>query len=197
MKQSILILTFLVIVIIVCILISKTKSEASMVESALDSKKYLVQNLPDNDEAAYILSVIYQRILMLKNFLQSNINSYPDYKIYIEQFCNRINRTTLTENAPNGKYTSYTLNKGDQIALCLRSKYNGKFHDLNLIMYVVIHELAHVACPEIDHTPLFEKIFIFLLQKSIEINIYVQKNYAINPREYCGIIINENLLDKN
>ena len=65
---------------------------------------------------------------------------------------------------------------------------------MNTIMYVVIHELAHVACPEYGHTPLFKKIFIFLLKQSEKINIYKSIDYRINPQDYCGMTINEFLL---
>ena len=141
-----------------------------------------------------MLSIIHERIFILKDYLEKNIDKYPDFEEYIKQFCSKINGMVLQENAPNGKYTSYTVNKGDEIALCLRSKKNGKLHDLNLVMYVVIHELAHVACPEIDHTELFKKIFIFLLQIAIMLKIYKRENYQISPHEYCGLTINENLL---
>lgn len=169
-------------------------NDAVYVKSNLDNKEYLVQNLDDKDEATYILSVVYNRIQLLKKYLQDNINKYPEYKEYINQFCNRIKKLTLQENSPSGNYTSYTVNKGDEIALCLRSKNTGELHDINLVMYVVLHELAHVACPEIDHTPLFKKIFVFFLKISIYLKIYKKVDYQINPHEYCGLIIRENLL---
>nr|WBF70691.1 hypothetical protein [Megavirus caiporensis] len=171
-----------------------SKTEAIYTKSSLNNKEYLVQNLENKDEAAYMLSIIDKRIFYLRDYLKENINKYPEYQSYIQQFCDRINNIVLFENPPNGKYTSYTVNKGDEIALCLRSKHTKELHDMNLIMYVVIHELAHVACPEIDHTELFKKIFIFLLKISIDINIYEKNNYEENPVEYCGLTINENLL---
>lgn len=171
-----------------------SKSEAVYVKSRLDNREYLVQNLEDKEEATYMLSVIYKRIFILRDYFKENIDKYPEYKPYLKQFCERIKNLVLMENAPDGRYTSYTVNKGDEIALCLRSRKTGKLHDINLIMYVVIHELAHVACPEIDHTELFKKIFIFLLKISIELKIYKKVDYQIDPHEYCGLTINENLL---
>lgn len=171
-----------------------SKSEAIYVKSKLDNREYLVQNLSDKEDATNMLSIIYHRIFVLKDYLQQNKQKYPKYQKYIEQFCSKIDNIVLHENPPDGKYTSYTVNKGEEIALCLRSKKNKKLHDLNLIMYVVLHELAHVACPEIDHTDLFKKIFIFFLKKATEINIYQVVDYEYDPHEYCGLTINENLL---
>ncbi|AVL94889.1 putative metallopeptidase WLM domain protein [Moumouvirus australiensis] len=187
-------LVIAIVVILIYYLSKKSKSEAIYVKSSADNKEYLVQNLENKEEAAYVLGIIKKRINILKEYLQKNINKYPEYKSYIEQFCKRINGIVLYENPPDGKYTSFTVNKGDEIALCLRSKNGYNLHDLNLIMYVVIHELAHVACPEVDHTELFKKIFIFLLTISIDINIYKKQDYEAYPVEYCGLIINENLL---
>lgn len=99
------------------------------------------------------------------------------------------------ETPQDEKYTSYTINKGEKIVFCLRSKLLDNIHDTNTLMYVVIHEMAHVGCPEYGHTPLFKKIFKFLLQQSIVIGIYKPVDYRINPQNYCGMTINEYLLD--
>lgn len=173
---------------------AKVKSEAIYCKSNLDQKEYLVQNLDNKEEASYILSIVKDKINQLRIYLKDNIAKYPDFAPYINQFIEKSANLVLYENPPSGKYTSYTVNKGEEIALCLRSKNSGKLHDLNLIMYVTIHELAHVACPEVDHTPLFKKIFIFLLNVAVDINIYTKDNYHKNPQEYCGLTINENLL---
>jgi predicted metal-dependent hydrolase len=62
-------------------------------------------------------------------------------------------------------------------------------------MYVVIHELGHIGCPEFGHTPLFKQIFKFLLIQSSKISIYNPIDYRKNPQNYCGMEINEYLLD--
>ena len=186
---------FIIMIIILIYYFQKiSRLEVTISKSDLDNREYLVQNLEDKNEATYILSIIRDNIFTIRDYLNENINKYPDYIPYIKQLSQRINNLVLQENSPNGKYTSYTVNKGEEMILCLRSKETGKFHDINLIMYVVIHELAHVACPEKGHTELFKNIFIFLLKVATEIKIYQKVNYRTDPQEYCGIIINENLL---
>lgn len=169
-------------------------SEATYLKSDLTNKEYLVQNLTRKEDASKILGMVEERINALKKYLNDNIKKYPDYSQYINQFCSRIGNLVLLENPPDGKYTSYTVNKGDEIALCLRSRYTHELHDINLIMYVVIHELSHVACPEQDHTELFKKIFKFLLTVAISLGLYKHVDYANNPQEYCGMTIREDLL---
>lgn len=173
---------------------SKTKNNVSLVKSTQDGNEYLTQNLRDQQKAADMLAIVSARIIKLKKYLVENIHLYPRYEEYIRQLNLKLKGVVLHENSPKSKHTSYTVNKGDEIVLCLRSKKTLNLHNINLVMYVVIHELAHVACPELNHTPLFQEIFIFLLRISIQIGIYQYVDYQIDPHEYCGLIINENLL---
>lgn len=189
------IILFILFIIIIYFLNKLSKPEAIYMKSELNNREYLVQNLDHKEEATYILSIIHQRIFIFRDYLEKNIDKFPEYQVYIKQFCDRIKNLVLQENPPDGTYTSFTVNKGDEIALCLRSKRTGELHDLNIVMYVVLHELAHVACPEVDHTELFKKIFIFFLENAISIKIYKNINYQLAPREYCGLIIKENLLN--
>lgn len=114
---------------------------------------------------------------------------------YIYQLCSRIKNVIIKENYPNSNFTSYCVNKGEELVFCIRiSKDGGDIHDLNLLMYVVIHEISHVACPEEGHTRLFNEIFKFLCQISIELGIYTKINFEKNPENYCGIIINDSII---
>jgi hypothetical protein len=100
----------------------------------------------------------------------------------------------FTENptvAPDPSMTSYTVNKGERIVMCIRSPETGQFYDMNTIMYVAIHELSHVACPEFGHTKLFAEIFAGLLKDAKRLGIYKDENYLLNPMQYCGITIKE------
>ncbi|AYV85118.1 MAG: putative metallopeptidase WLM domain protein [Satyrvirus sp.] len=194
MKIIHLILVIILLAILIYFFYKFFKTNSTCVKSNLNNKEYLVQNLDDKKNASYVLSIIHYRIFLLCDYLQKNINNFPEYKSYIERLLKKINKIVLVENAPDNNNTSYTINKGDEIVLCMRSKKTWKLHDLNILMYVVLHELAHVACPEIDHTELFKKIFIFLLKVSNKIDIYEIINYEIDPHEYCGLIINETLV---
>lgn len=188
------IIIFIVFLIIINYFSKISSKEVVYIISDYDNKKYLVLNKVDKHDAAYTLSVIRDRIKKLVDYLNKNIDKYPDYKIYITQLITRIGDINLTENAPGEKFTSYTVNKGQEISLCLRNISTGKLHNINIITYVAIHEISHVACPVPDHDDPFRKIFIFFLQKSIELKIYKKENYDINPFNYCGLEIKENLL---
>ena len=60
-------------------------------------------------------------------------------------------------------------------------------------MYVAIHEMAHIACPDIGHGPLFKKIFKLLTEEAININKL--EDYSDKPVEYCGMILSSNIIE--
>ena len=133
----------------------------------------------------------------LKKYVVDNKDKYPSNKIYIDQFNNNFtpSRTQIYETSLTSNHTSYSINKGEELSFCLRSKSTGKLHDINLLMYVAVHELAHTACPETGHTPLFNQIFKFLLERAIEIKLYYYEDYTSNPVEYCGMNLYTNILN--
>jgi hypothetical protein len=77
---------------------------------------------------------------------------------------------------------SYTINKED-IFLCLKDE-NNKYYEDNMLIYVLLHEIAHHVTVSIGHTPEFHEKFQILLKKAEELKIYdstipVVKNYCM------------------
>ena len=103
-------------------------------------------------------------------------------------------RTKIYEADINSNSTSYSVNKGEELVFCLRSKRNKQMHNINLLMYVAIHEISHIACPEIGHTPLFKNIFSFFTNKAIELGLYKLHDYSLDPVEYCGMTLNSSIV---
>lgn len=76
---------------------------------------------------------------------------------------------------------SYTINK-KKVYLCLKDE-NGDYYNDNMLIFVVLHEMAHVMCDEIGHTAKFQQIFQQLLDEAAEKNIY---DPNIQPvQNYC------------
>lgn len=166
-----------------------------LVKSDIDSKSYLVRDEEDKQFSANLLSKIWINIQKINDHLYTNKSNFKKYEKYIEQMHNKLKKTKIQESTDNGIYTSYSVNKGEQIIFCLRSRRNnGKLHDLNLLMYVVLHELAHVACPEYGHTELFKEIFAFIATEAVKINIYEKIDFRLNNKEYCGLTISDSII---
>jgi len=194
----IIIILILILFLIIYIFYNNTYYKDNLINqiSTVDNEEYFVRNVEDKSIAANTLATIKNNIEKLVLHLNNSISEHKEEKEYINNLVKRTKKINIMETPNDEKNTSYTINKGEKIVICLRSKFLNEIHDINTIMYVVIHELAHVACPEYGHTPLFKKIFIFLLKESHKINIYIPIDYRKKPQEYCGMTINEYLLSK-
>ena len=196
MKETILIIMFLSIILIFIFVHS---SEVSFQESFVDNDHYLVRNLDDKDKAADLLAQMKKKLYKLVLYsCEKNDKNDEDcifIKKYSETIKSKFNNIIFRESTENNQFTSYSVNKGEEIVFCLRNKEDNNLHDVNELMYVAIHEISHVGCPEIGHTPLFLKINKILLKNGIDCNVYNYKNYSLFPEKYCGIKLSTNILN--
>ena len=184
-----------IIIIFIYILYLIKKDRLTLVE-ANNNVQFMVYNDINKVHSANLLAALVDKMYTLRNILISNKNNYKEYKINIELLEKNFNseRTSIYENAPNTDLTSYSVNKGEELAFCLKSKKTGNFHDINLLMYVAIHEMAHMACPEVGHGELFKDIFRFLTLEAINLKLYKKINYQDTPVEYCGMILSSSIV---
>ena len=162
------------------------KMKVDRVISTIDNRKYEVRKLPDKQEAADKLAVISQKL----HKLVDHVYTTDIDKEGVTQLKRQFNSNNIIENSPGGKYTAYSVNKGEQLALCLRDANDNTFIELNLIIFVAIHELAHIMTDEVGHTPKFWDNMRYLLEQGSSIGIYTPENYKKNPKMYCGQEIN-------
>ncbi len=189
--------SFLLIIIIMSILsVSLTmyyegfSNDVDYVESYLDHRQYLVRNLPDKADSARLLSLIRARLMKLINHMQIK---YPqDSRVY--RLAKNFNSDQISESAPDSKYTSYSVNKGEKIVFCVRQRNDkNELVDLNTMMFVAIHELAHLMTISIGHTKEFWENMKFLLTEALSENVqlYRYQPFHNDPVPYCGTIITD------
>jgi len=154
---------------------------------ASNGNEYLVRNLPDKIEAANKLGSISDSLKNLVNSLNENDDKKGEY---IKNLKESFNPEYITENIPGSIYVAYSVNKGEELSLCIRDKDTESFIDDNTIIFVAIHELAHIMTPETGHTPLFWDNMKFLLEQASSQGIYMPVDYSQSPVEYCGMDIN-------
>jgi predicted metal-dependent hydrolase len=169
-------------------------SELTYVTSSIDNKKYLVRNRDDKQQAADLLAKVRQNLDKLADYLKEN---HQD-DIRVQRLIKNYKPEKISESIPKANYTSYSVNKGEKIVFCIRSKdEKEELVSLNTIMFVAIHELAHVITKSIGHTDEFWDNMKFLLKKSVKINIYKKHDYKNNPIPYCGTEITDSPLPFN
>jgi predicted metal-dependent hydrolase len=198
MKIIIFIISIVIIYIAIYFYFAYNYPDMTYVLSDIDNNYYLVRNTKDKNQSANMLGKIRQDIIKLSDFLYKNREekNLSEYGEYIELLYSKAKDIIFVESTQNSIYTSYSVNKGEQIVFCLRTKdFEQKLHDYNLVMYVVLHEISHVACPIYDnHGPLFRKIFAFIANQAIKLNLYEKIDFNKNPEIYCGMQITDSIV---
>ena len=160
------------------------------VRSKIDDKEYTVQIKDDSLEAANLIAKIREELVVLMEHLEKSF-SLNDERVRLLKKNFRPDR--LKEGVDTPGYTSYSINKGEQIVLCLRS--NDKLVDLNTMLFVVLHEFAHLSTESIGHTEEFWDNFKWILEESINIGIYTKQEFKVKNVEYCGMTITSSPLE--
>ena len=165
-------------------------SELTKVQSTVDNRSYTVRNLPDKQQAANSLALIRLRLVKMIDYLSKK---YPEDQ-GIRRLKENFRPDNISEGLPDGKYTSYSVNKGEKIVFCVRQRdTSNSLVDINTMMFVAIHEMAHLMSKTIGHTPEFWDNMKILLEKVIdsELNIYKYQSFHKKPEEYCGTQITD------
>lgn len=195
MDPAVLTIIILIVIATICIIYYKIQNKDMVyVKSDIDNKFYLVRDRNDKQNACNMLARLKENIFKLTNYVTDNHSEHPEMKLYVNQLFKGIQNVIIKESSPTSNYTSYCVNKGEELVFCLRIRKQGVLHDMNLMMYVVIHEISHVACPEDGHTELFYKIFEFLCRLSIDIGLYEKIPFNDNPVDYCGLMITDSIV---
>lgn len=150
------------------------------IKSNTDGKIYKVRNNKYAQESSDVLGTINKRLSILVDSIRDNENI--TFILPTENY--------LNENLFNMD-TTYTINKSS-IYFCLSPRDSDTgIYDINTLMYVALHELAHIASKSIGHTIEFYGVFEQLKKFAIKYNIWKYTDYSKNPQEYCGLIINK------
>jgi len=180
---------FIILTLIIIYSQVLTEKFETIQKMANDNKMYYVQDYNNPEEAANTLSFLAKQSLVLIDNLSKK---YPDNN-GVARLKEKFNPDKIREAEHENNSTSYTINKGEMMHLCLRNKNVKKtLHDRNLLMFVIIHELSHIMSKSIGHNSEFYDNFKFLLKEAVECGVYHPDNFEKNPVTYCGINVTNN-----
>jgi predicted metal-dependent hydrolase len=169
----------------------RINNEVTYVQSKFDNRKYLVRNVKDKQEGCELLAKIRAKLEKISGILNEKYGNEDRIKRLMKKF----NPDKISETGVSNKYTSYSINKGEKIVLCLRAKdENQTLIDENTITFVALHELAHIMTKSIGHKPEFWDNFKFILKEAVDNEIYIPEDYKKSPKSYCGIMVTDNPL---
>ena len=198
MNDFVSLILLLVVATIFYIYLENKSQDVTYVKSTTDNREYLVRNLPDKQEASNILGTINIKMRELIDAVkdpQRQTNYTEQNRIDIERLDRNYRLGNFSESNPGNSYTSYSINKGEKIVFCIRTKDGtNRLEPLNTLLFVAIHEMAHLMTQSIGHGEDFWENMRFLLREAIDLGIYQREDYTSNPVDYCGTTINDSPL---
>ena len=73
------------------------------------------------------------------------------------------------------------------VYVCVRQRIKiYEFHSKNLLAFVFIHELTHIAANVQHHPQRFWDAFGWLLSEAVDAGLYQPTDYSKAPVEYCA-----------
>jgi hypothetical protein len=164
----------------------------------------VAESYENKDKAAAILNRLNERTIIFLRYLKKkyNIDATDDHKAnkeygtdtrtMIDTLLDNYDPDSLTENDPRfSKDTSYTINKGNSMYICIRDRDNPySFVDEDVLFFTHLHELSHIAnYKSWGHDPQFWATFKFILHEAVNAGVYRPVNYESYPAMFCGLKI--------
>ena len=172
-------------------------SNTRLVGSSVDGMQYRVFGAGDTASAsADALADLNARVIDIMRVLRDQYVRAPPspgqtatQRTAVTRLLERYNPDNIVENSPRDpdRDTAYTIDKGKVLALCIRDRAANAIYDPDLLLFVTLHEMAHIAIEDTTHSDEFWSTFRFLLEAAVAAGLYTSTDYARAPRMYCGL----------
>jgi hypothetical protein len=160
------------------------------IRSAVDGKEYKVRDLPDKQQAADLLARMRINLQTLMDDLTQSYPNKPQVQRLVQNF--RADPNRFFESTPDAEHTSYSVNKGEAVHFCLRQRDGSeRLVDNNVMMFVALHEMAHMITKSVGHDTDFWNNFGWLLREAESRNLYKPTDFKSHPVMYCGVQITD------
>jgi len=172
-------LAFLFLIIVIYCLLHRRNIGMKIVKSKVDNLEYRVRDSIGADKRADRLAHLNAKINKLLKILRTSHLQRPGVKRLLDNYDGVLQEIAIGETE-----VAYNENKGEKIAICLDMK-----DDENTTLFVVLHELAHGMTKNYSHNKQFWDNMSFLIEVSIDNDIYIYQDYEEMPEEFCNIDI--------
>lgn len=147
------------------------------VRSEITGKEYSVRRLPDAQLMADRLATLEQRMQRLLDGAAAVMPDDPRIAAVRRRWDGTLSEVEAADEV------AFSVDK-TSIHVCLRNK-QGAIEDLNASMFVLVHELAHVATADYGHSPQFWANMRFLLELAEATGVYTYQPDT-DGTTYCG-----------
>lgn len=164
--------------------------QLTCVVSTVDGDKYCVRERENMLPAVDLLAKTSEKMKKLVSF----VNEEDPKDERVQRLVRKFDANKIVETLPTSEYTAYSENKGRKIAFCLNKEKDDNNHliEENTLMFVAIHEMAHITTVSIGHTAEFWENFKYLLKYAVQCKVYDPIDYSKESTEYCGMTISDN-----
>tara|TARA_B100002051_G_C16499672_1_gene517211 strand:- start:66 stop:608 length:543 start_codon:yes stop_codon:yes gene_type:complete len=144
----------------------------------INKQKYCINENSDNSKYN-ILTLVDKNFEKIIKYLETEHPNKDVTKSLVKRYKNK---TKMSELLNKTKNIAFSKNKGEEVSICL----DDKNLDINVLMFIAIHELSHIGTDEIGHTDTFWENMKFLLECAIKLDIYIPQDYSKFPVTFCG-----------
>lgn len=146
--------------------------------SSITGKQYMVRRAPDAQQMADRLAMLELRMRSLLDGASRMMPDDPRIKTILRKWDGTLSEVSAADEV------AFSVDKSS-IHICLRNA-QGEIEDVNSSMFVLIHELAHVATRDYGHSPEFWANMRFLLELAEQLGVYRYENYDRSTTTFCG-----------
>ena len=180
---------FILILIIILVLYFYVFNDNRILVEAYDNNKYLVVKAEDKNllkQKADTLAKLKKVALTLANKMKTN--KIPTAEV-ANRLYTRLNKIKFTEPKMGDESTAYTLNKDQEISICLIDKITLKIIEFELLVFVLLHELAHVMSVGLGHGEEFQRFFSFIVKLAIKLGLWKDLKFEKENKDICGTMV--------
>lgn len=169
----------LFVLLLACAVWTLTSAKQPMVYTSVSrDRSVLVNASPDAHRIAKFIERLRRRT---RAFIERSLELYPH-----DTRLQRINDKwsgEFGETDPASKTIAYSVSKSD-IRVCVKNR-RGELADINAAMFVILHELAHIATDEVGHTETYWKNFRFILEIAERVGVYRYQDHEKVETTVC------------
>jgi len=128
------------------------------------------------------IAVMVDKLIVFVEYMKKE---YPD-DVITQRLEARFDPMKVTEIMKSSEDVAYSINKGEKIRVCLDED------DANTLMFVGLHEMAHIAYAGEGHNMEYWMTFKRILTEAEKIGVVKNVDYKKNPTSFCKKLINDN-----
>lgn len=141
-------------------------------------KAYSVRRAPDAQAVADRLAELEAAVHRLLREGERLVPGDPRLRAIRERWDGTLSEVEAADEV------AFSVDKSS-VHVCLRDS-AGRLEGRNASMFVLIHELAHVATADYGHSPEFWANMRFLLELAERAGLYAYEDYDSNRTTFCG-----------